>query len=58
MDLAVLSSCCVRKYPQNILNDSWCARVMPIFFSYPWYADFKTAIVFKIGPILVVDVNF
>ena len=29
-----------------------------LFLSYPWHADFKTAFVFKIGPILVEDVNF
>ena len=30
----------------------------PPLFSYPWYADFKTAFVFKIGHTLVVEVNF
>ena len=29
-----------------------------LFLCYPCHADFKTALVFKIGPILVVDVNF
>ena len=29
-----------------------------LFLCYPCHADFKTAFVFKIGPILVVDVNF
>ena len=46
------------------------SRVMPIFedgifpqwnhlfLCYPCNADFKTALVFKIGPILVVYINF
>ena len=29
-----------------------------LFLSYHLQADFKTAFVFKIGPILVIDVNF
>ena len=29
-----------------------------LLLCYPCHADFKTALVFKIGPILVVDVNF
>ena len=29
-----------------------------LFLCYPGHADFKTALVFKIGPILLVDVNF
>ena len=29
-----------------------------LFLCYPGNADFKTALVFKIGPILLVDVNF
>ena len=29
-----------------------------LFLCYPCHADFKTALVFKIWPILVVDVNF
>ena len=54
----------------SVINGAYPVRVMLIFedvifplwnhlfLCYPCHATFKTAFVFKIEPILVVDINF